>query len=214
MKKPEWLFVGVLILVGAYFSYKYFSKAEEFNPLELVPKSSVAVYETKDPLGSYVSLADSKYWQDLKNIKVLNIAGQILASVDSIVAKKRAFSKGLQSYPTLISLHVTGNESSGLMYYLPTGIGTKDLLEEILQYYSAKPVQYKTRVYDGLTIHELQSGEHRLTFINHKNYVVVSTVGYLVEDVVRNLNNDFTNNFLTGNSNLLTVPKLNDDIGN
>ena len=214
MKKPEWLFVGALLLVGAYFSYKYFSKTEEFNPLQLVPKSSVAVYETKDPLGAYSALADLDYWQDIKEIEAVNIAGQFVTIIDSIVAKKRTFSKALQNKRTLISLHVTGNESSGLMFYLPTGMGSKDLLAEVLQNYTNSISQYKTRVYDGLTIHELLSGDHGLTFIYHRDYVVVSTVGYLVEDVVRNLNNDFTNNFLTGSSNLLAVPKLSDDAGN
>ena len=68
MKKPEWLFVGALLLVGAYFSYKYISKTEEFNPLQLVPKSSVAVYETKDPLVAYSDLADLDYWQDIQEL--------------------------------------------------------------------------------------------------------------------------------------------------
>ena len=214
MKKPEWLFVGALLLVGAYFSYKYFSKTEVFNPLQLVPKSSVAVYETKDPLGSYSSLTDSEYWQDIKEIEALNLTGQIVAIIDSIVAEKRTFSKAFQNYRTLISLHVTGNESSGLMFYLPTGMGSKALLTEIVENYTNTTSQYKTRVYDGFTIHELLSGDYRLNFIYHKDYVVVSTVGYLVEDVVRNLNNDFAVNFLTGNSKLLKVPKLENDAGN
>ena len=214
MKRPEWLFVGALLLVGIYFSYRYFSKSEKFNPLDLVPKSSVAVYETKDPLGIYSSLAGSKYWQDIKDIEALSKAGQVVAIIDSAVAEKRTLSKALQNNKTLISIHVTGNESAGLMFYLPTGVGSRALLEEILQNYTATPSQYKTRIYDGFTIHELLSGGHRLTFINHKNYLVVSTIGYLVEDVVRNLNNDFADNFLAANSKLLEVPKLNDDAGN
>ena len=60
MKKPEWLFIGALLLVGVYFGYKYFTKTEEFNPLNLVPKSSVAIYETKDPLGAYAAFTESK----------------------------------------------------------------------------------------------------------------------------------------------------------
>lgn len=214
MKRPEWLFVGALLLVGIYFSYRYFSKTEKFNPLDLVPKSSVAVYETKDPLGIYSSLTESKYWQDIKKIEALNLAGQFVAVVDSIIAERRTFSKALQNNQTLISLHVTGSESAGLMFYLPTGAGSIALLEEILQNYTATPSEYKTRIYAGLTIHELLSEGHRLTFLNHKNYLVISTVGYLVEDVVRNLNNDFENNFLTANNKLLKVPKLNDDAGN
>ena len=150
MKKPEWLFVGALLLVGAYFSYKYFSKTEEFNPLQLVPKSSVAVYETKDPLGFYSSIANSEYWQDIKKIEALNITGQIITIIDSIVVEKRTFSKAFQNNRTLISLHVTGNESSGLMFYLPTGMGSKALLTEILEDYTNTTSQYKTRVYDGI----------------------------------------------------------------
>ncbi len=214
MKKPEWLFVGALLLVAFYFGYRYFSKSEPFNPLELVPKSAVAVYETKDPLGLFNTLAQSDYWQDLKHIDALSIAGQIATIADSVVADKRTFSRALENSPTLISLHVTGSESSGLMYYLPTGVGSRVVLEEILQNYSGKEIEYQTRVYAGLTIHELNAGEIQLTYINHKNYVIMSTVGYLVEDVVRNLNNDLANNFFTTNTNLLKVPKLTEDAGN
>jgi hypothetical protein len=214
VKRPEWLFVGALLLIGAYFSYKYFTKTEEFNPLTLVPKSSVAVYETNNLPGVYSSLTALPYWRDIKNIEVVKFVRQVAASVDTIVAKKRAFGKALEKKNTLISLHITGNESSGLMYYLPTGMASLDFLKEILAMYSKATVQYRTRVYDGLTIHELQAGEHQLSFINHKNYVVVSSVGYLVEDVVRNLNNDLKDNFLTTNGKLAQVPKLKDDAGN
>jgi hypothetical protein len=214
VKRPEWLFVGVLLLLGAYFSYKYFTKTKEFDPLSLVPKSSVAVYETKDILSVYSSLTDLPYWQDIKDIEAVKFVRQIAVSVDSIISEKRAFGKALRNKSTLISLHVTGNESSGLMYYLPTGLASIDFLKEVLALYSNSSVQYRTRVYDGLTIHELLAGEHQLTFINHKNYVVVSSVGYLVEDVVRNLNSDLLDNFLTTTNKLSRAPKLNDDAGN
>ncbi|RLD23071.1 MAG: hypothetical protein DRI71_06270 [Bacteroidetes bacterium] len=214
MKKPEWLFVGALLLVSAYFTYRYFSKTEEFNPLALVPKTSVAVYETKDILGAYSSLRESVYWKDIEKISAISSAGEIITVLDSIIIKKRALGNVLKSNPTLISLHVTGNESSGLMFYLPTGMGSKAFLEEVLQKYTGSAVEYKSRIYDGLSIHELVAGEHQLIFINHKDYVILSTVGYLVEDVVRNLNNDLTDNFLINNSNLTKVPKLDDDAGN
>ena len=214
MKKPEWLFVIALLLVGVFFGYKYFSKPVKFDPLQLVPKSSVAVYESDNILNVFSSIQSANYWQDLLEIDELNIANKIAVSFDSIVAKNRLINKALKNNRTLISLHVTGNESAGLMFYLPTGVRTRMVFEEILQHVSHAPSQYKTRVYDGLTIHELSSGNLHLAFINHKNYVIASTVGYLVEDVVRNLNHSLEDNFLAANSKLSKVPKLNNDIGN
>ena len=213
MKKPEWLFVAALLLVGAYFSYKYFSKQEKFNPLQLVPKSSVAVYAGKNPLKVVDDLRATAYWQDLLKIEDLAAANRLVNLFDSLITNKPLLTRALRNNQTLISLHVTGSESAGLMFYLPTGVGTRTVLEQILQARYGTKVSYLSRVYYGFTIHELKAGEVQLSYINHKNYIVLSTVGYLVEDVIRNLNNKFKDNFLLNNKQLQKVARLQDDAG-
>ena len=214
MKKPEWLFVGAMILVGGYFSYQYFSKSEKFVSLQLVPNSSVAVYETKDIAGFYSSLQKSEYWEDLKGISNLKPAGKVINAIDSLLDKNKSLGRAFKNNTTLISLHVTGNESTGLMMYLPTGADSRKILEVGLKELTGLPVNHKVREYDKLTLHELTSGDLQLTYLFHKNYAIASTVGYLVEDVVRNINNTFNNNFIANNPELISVPKLSDDNGN
>ncbi|RLD21163.1 MAG: hypothetical protein DRI71_09480, partial [Bacteroidetes bacterium] len=214
MKKPEWLFVGAMILVGAYFSFRYFSKTEKFNSLQLVPNSSVAVYEAKDISGVLSLLYNSEYWQDLKEIGELKTASTVINSIDSLLNKNKKIGRAFKNNSTLISLHVTGNESAGLMFYLPAGAYSRKILDIGLQKFTGLPVKHKVREYDKLTIHELSSGNTQLTYLFHKNYAIISTVGYLVEDVVRNINADFEDNFTSNNPELLQVPKLSDDNGN
>ncbi len=213
MKKPEWLFVVALLLVGAYFSYKYFSRQEKFEPLQLVPRTSVAVYAGKEPLNMVTRLRETAYWQDLLALQEVARANRLVNLFDSLTRDKPRFSRMLKNNPTLVSLHVTGSGSAGLMLYLPTGPATRTVLEKILQRACGKKVSYISRVYYGHTIHELQAGEVRLSFINHKHYVVMSTVGFLVEDVIRNLKEEFKDNFLSHNRELLRVAKLQDDAG-
>ena len=215
MKKPEWIFVIILILIGAYFSYRYFAKPEKFVPLELVPKSAALVYETRDPLTIFSLLAKSDHWEDLKEIQSVESSSRVLNAIDSLVTQNNLKKRAFTNNPTLVSLHITGNESSGFMYFLPTGSGTRKILEKIVKNISEnQSVQYKNREYEGVTLHQLQSLDLEISFINYKNYVVVSRFGYLVEDVVRNINAEFTDNFSSSNDELLEVPKLNDDDGN
>jgi len=214
VKRPEWLFVGSLLLVGAYFSYKYFSKPEVFDPLQLVPKSSVAVYETRNLPNVYSSLKSTEYWQDIDDLSEFDIVSQLAVAMDSIIEKDKHFMKVLKTDRTLISLHVTGNESAALMFYLPTGVGSRRLFEVAMGKCTSLRVDYSTRVYASLTLHELTSGDHMLTYLNHNDYAIVSTVGYLVEDVVRNLNDNLKDNFFSVNPRLIKAPKLDDDAGN
>jgi len=214
VKKPEWLFVGAMLIVGAYFGYQYFSKTEAFNPLQLVPKSSVAVYETNNLPGVYSALKKTKYWPDILELFSRDMVSQMAIVVDSILDKDGRFKAKLSRNSSIISLHITGNESASLMLYLPTGVGSRKFLESTLEKLtSIKPV-YSTRVYDGLTIHELVADDKILTYLNHRDYAIISSVGYLIEDVVRNLNEGMVNNFFSINSELVQVPKFNDDAGN
>lgn len=214
MKKPEWLFVGILLIVGAYFGYRHFSKTKAFNPLQLVPKSSVAVYETSDLPGVFSAFKRTKYWQDILDLSSRDIISQMAIVIDSILVKGGQFSSKLSSNLSIISLHITGNESASLMIYLPTGVGSRKFLESTLEKLTTVKPVYSTRVYDGLTIHELIANDKLLTYLNHKDYVIISPVGYLIEDVVRNLNQGMVDNFFSINSELVKVPKLNDDAGN
>ncbi|MEN8247521.1 MAG: hypothetical protein ABFS32_01210 [Bacteroidota bacterium] len=215
MKKPEWIFVIVLILVGAYFSYRYFAKPEKFVPLQMVPRSAVIVYETKDPLEIVSSLYESDHWQDLKSIDAVATASGVINNIDSLVSKNPSWEKALVNNPILVSLHVTGSESSGFMYFIPEGNGTRELLEELLQNYAGTAVvKYGSREYEGVMVHQLKAQEIEISFINYKNYLIISTYGYLVEDVIRNINAELADNFTNSNSELLQVPKLEDDDGN
>ena len=214
MKKPEWIFVAILLLVGAYFSFKYFTKSKQFDPLQLVPGSAVAVYETENILAVSNSLQSPAYWQDLDNMSGFKYLSSIIDVVDSLTARKQQIKRSLKNNRTLASLHVTGSESVGLMIYLPTGAASRKLFDASLHKFTGLPVKHQIRIYDKLTIHELTSGSLHLTYLFYKNYAIVSTVGYLVEDVVRNINNGFIKNFIAGNSQLLNEPKLSDDAGN
>ena len=62
MKKPEWLFVAGLILVGAYFVYKYATKKNEFNPWELVPKNTSARIAPEVAVIMAIELEQDEVW--------------------------------------------------------------------------------------------------------------------------------------------------------
>lgn len=214
MRKPEWLFVIALLLVGAYFSYRYFSRSEKFNILQLVPGSVALVYEANDPLKVYNKITSSNLWEGFEGIKAINQAEPYLASADSLFQADTRLANLLRSNKSLVTVHVTSNTTAGLMIYLPTGPGTVNVIEAILQSGGKTEVKRQTRLYDDYTITELRAGDLALSCILYDNYIVFSTYGFLIEDVVRNINKDFETGFFVRNSNLIAVPKLGDDAGN
>jgi hypothetical protein len=214
VRKPEWLFVIALLLIGAYFSYRYFAKAEKFNALELIPDSASIVYETKGLRKVYGKLSQADIWEGLQGVENLNRAQQVLNFADSLASLNGRLKRNLEANISLVSLHVTSNESAGLMVYLPTGPGTVNLIKSVLENLSKVTAKQQTRLYDGYTINELNAGSITLSYILYEEYIVFSTYGFLIEDVVRNINKDFENGFFVNNTNLYTVPKLGDDAGN
>jgi hypothetical protein len=214
VRKPEWLFVGVLLLVGIYFSYRYFSKTEKFDPLQLVPGTAAAIYETSDPFQLAKELSSRDYWQDLNKISQIKEASSFLHLLDSLIADKKRINNLLSAYPAIVSLHVTGNESSGLMFYVPAGAGAGKTLENWVGAIDHEIPKRIKREYAQHTIHEISTKNTRLTYLNYKNYLIVSKYGYLVEDVVRNINSDFESNLITNHQDLIAVPKLGNDGGN
>lgn len=214
MRKPEWLFVIALLLVGVYFSYRYFSKAEKFDPLQLVPGSAGLVYEVNDPLNVYGSLTSSEIWQGLRTIEEIKQADNALQLFDSLIQSENRLERSLVSSRSLASIHVTGNESSGLMIYLPTGPGTSDILGKVLQDMGDGKLSKQTRVYNDYTIYELGAGSLKVSYILYDNYIIISTYGFLIEDVVRNINSSFKNGLFVKHANLYALPKMGDDAGN
>jgi hypothetical protein len=214
VKKPEWLFVIALLLVGAYFSYRYFGKKEKFNPLQLVPGSASLVYETRDPFSLYKDLKSFELWEGLLGIKEIDQTQAVLDHGDSLLKSNQRLTQVLESAVSLASVHTTGNEANGLMLYLPTGPGTVNLLESILEKARGKVVGKQTRLYDGYTINELIAGDLSLTYVLFENYIIFSAYGFLIEDVVRNINESLERGFFVDYPNLYAVPKLADDGGN
>ena len=213
VKKPEWLFVGVLLLIAAYFSYRYLTRPQPFEPLQLVPTTSVAVYQTDQLPERWAALADKPYWQDLLRIEEIVAADQLIRHFDSLMQAHTWLAKEIQQKPVLLSLHVTGSQSAGLLYYMPGGLRAKDILKELLQYHTGKPARQTTRQYNGFAIYELRSGELEISAISYKDYLIFSKYGYLVEDVVRNINAAFKDNFFANHSELTHVSHLQDDGG-
>ena len=214
MRKPEWFFVIALLLVGAYFSYRYFARSEQFNPLQLIPGSASLVYEVKDPMNVYDGLKTTELWSGLLGIKNINKAQRVIDLSDSLISSNGRVDGALKSLNSLASIHVTGNEDLGLMIYLPTGPSGANLIEAILADITKSGVSRQTRLYDSYTISELRAGDISLSYILYDKYIVLSKYGFLIEDVVRNINNDFTSGFFVNHANLYSVPKLGDDAGN
>ena len=166
MKKPEWFFVAGLIMVGAYFIYKYVTKKDEFNPWELVPKNTIAVYETDRPLEAWRKLVESEQWQALSQIETLTKINDQVQLLDSLAGGSGTLSKVLKDRPTLISMHVTSKQSVGFVYYIPMHRAGKVKAQQIMdQLILNEDISVSRRIYQDLVIQELRGKRVNVDFI-------------------------------------------------
>lgn len=215
MKKPEWLFVGGLILVGAYFIYKYATRKSEFNPWELVPKNTIAVYETERPLEAWQTLIESEQWLALSQIEALTKMNNQVQLLDSLAGGSGTLSKVLKGRPSLISMHVTSKHSVGFVYYIPMHRAGKAKAQKIIdQLILNKDIAVSRRTYQDLVIQELRGKSINLDFIYHEKYMVLSATGFLMEDIVRNIVNGFETNYISYYEEMFGDPSLRSDEGN
>jgi hypothetical protein len=215
VKKPEWLFVGGLILVGAYFIFRYATQKNQFNSRELIPKNTIAVYETERPLDAWQTLVNSEQWIALSKIETLAAIDTQLNYLDSLAGGTGTLAKFLKGSPSLISMHVTSKQSVGFIFYIPVSRSGKIIAQQIVdQIIQHKNAAVSRRTYQDMVIQELRGENINLDYILHENHMVISAVGFLIEDVVRNIVNKFESNYLKAYPGMFRDPSLHTDEGN
>ena len=116
MRKPEWLFVSGLLLIAAYFIFRHATKEDQFNPMDLVPKNTVGVYETKQPIAVWNNLVTSSQWEALSTLESLSALNARMQYLDTLVGGDGSLANLLSGKSTLFSLHITSKESVGFLF--------------------------------------------------------------------------------------------------
>lgn len=215
MKRPEWIFVGVIILVASYFVYSYLSREKRFKEWELVTSNAAVVYEGKSLINTWNKLVDSDIWASISEIEDVKSANENLQLLDTLSGGNGQLASLFINKHSIISAHVTSQNSFGLTYILPLGKNGHTLFLNLLGNLQNDFKLIKNqRVYQAQTIYELEIEGKKLSYIIYKNTIILSSEAFLVEDVVRNIQDKFEHNFIKSYPVLSGNPSFASDDGN
>ncbi len=215
MKKPEWIFVGVIILVASYFVFGYLNRKKEFNHWDLVTSNAAIVYESNSMMNTWNKLVKSNVWQSVSSIKEVEQINANLQLIDTLSGGNGQLASLLNSKNAIITAHVTSQNSFGLTYFIPLGQqGHSIFLNLLASFQKNQKLVTSQRVYLAQIIYELDLNASKISYIVYKNTLVLSTTAFLVEDVVRNIQDNFENNFIKKYPMLSGNPSFATDDGN
>lgn len=215
MKRPEWIFVGAIVLVASYFVFSFFNRKKEFNHWELVTSNAAIVYETKSLIDIWNKVVESGAWESLSKIEDVNQINKNLQLIDTLSGGNGQLAALFSNHTAIISAHVTSQNSYGLTYVIPLGkSGHSAFLNFLSGFQNELKVKKSQRVYQAQTIYELEFDNKKVSYVIHKNTLVLSAEAFLIEDVVRNIQNSFEKSFIKSYPTLRGNPSFATDDGN
>lgn len=182
-----------ILLMGAvsFIAYNFYKNVKEpvsKTAFEAIPQNAALIIKESN-FNALVKKINSTniIWEELTSNTT---TGQDISThinyLDSILQK--AFKTSLKSKEVLASIHLSGANSYDFIFYLsaPT-IETSDLIQKIK---SATKKNPSSRDYDGVAIYTFPLNENKIALMHYKNTIAFSYSTVLIEDVIRQLNNE------------------------
>ncbi|MFD1000454.1 hypothetical protein ACFQ21_14110 [Ohtaekwangia kribbensis] len=191
----------VLVTVGGYFIYERLLVSKNTSPWELVPESTIFVYEANNCQACVQQMQQTSLWS------VFRKAAFYQKSADSL---KMLFDF-IESQPRnlLVSAHQTRKDDFDFVFYVPLYQSKiKNLLLE--QWGKLKTDE---REFNGVQIHELSSKGQMFSWAEVDDIWVGSFTPFLLEDVIRTYTGDGST-FKNQISSVYQMPHVKEDAGN
>jgi len=190
MLKKILLIVLVLLaaLAGVYWYLEQNKPRTVTNMWQLVPGNAVAVLDLKEPATQWQNTRQQDAWRGLRTMPYFKGIQQDMAQLDSLF-QPMGLQGWLQNQQVLLSMHITGSNQFGFVYYLP--IEKPQVKQQLFAILKQMDRQYGTRqrTWHGFNINEIshKPSKRLFSWLRHENYLVGSFSSVLVEDVIRNL---------------------------
>ncbi len=211
--KKYLLITLLLSAVGAitYFTYtKYFvSKTDIWN---FVPQESILVYENDNAYQALSTFKEVKIGEVLQDFPSIRTLSNNLNLLDTLV-EESALATMLSGSKFLTSFHTTSKSNFDFVVYLKLSQkGQANVINKLIAHYTKQYAASK-RKYDGFTLNEIILPDKVFTYIVKDNILAFSFTPFLIEDVIRNLNNK-DQDFKTNYPALYKFPNSKTDEGN
>ncbi len=191
----------LILTAGGYFLYEKVLNKQPLRPWDLVPSSTLFVYE-KDACEACIDeIQKSKLWE------IVARAARHGKAADSLAAKLNALVGGKKG--VLVSAHITRKDDFDLVYYVPD---VQDAVKTIADLHASTGYRYSERELNKVKIHEVSSDKETFSWIIVGNVWVGSFTPFLIEDVIRTYRGK--RNFAATNPELHRLPRIQGDAGN
>jgi hypothetical protein len=190
----------LVLSLATYVYYRRTLAAVPVDPYALVPDDAVLVLATRDHPALVRHLQEAGVWDNISGVRYFQqVAGQLAladsldtgGSISAAARQRRGLLSLLGRKLVLTSLHITGPGQVDVLYQIP--------LTTVREYRQARGVletlgrdsryELSLRDYEGYELQELtvREGGARLTVLNYRNHLLLSTNAALVEAVVQRL---------------------------
>ena len=218
MKKALIIIFIVAVASGIYFYLQYYYERDKVDLWDLVPKNALAVYETEQPIKIWNDLLELPFWKNLSSIPEIDDIRTDLEQLDSITGSAGNLERMFRDRKILISFHKISNTELDFTLYLTLNTQEKrKIMNTIIDYFkNLEHINYDVRTYEDFSIHELseENGDNDFTFIEYKNHFIGSFTPFLIDDVVRNISNNFQSSFRALTSEIFNTRPIEMDEGN
>lgn len=213
------IFLLLVFLGGSgYFIYKKYLAKEDLDTWDLIPSTAFAVYESERTIQVWNDFTQTNIWANLSSIPAINDFSNQVSLFDSITGSNGSLDRLIREKTFLVSFHKTSNHTLDRILYIPLiNSEHRRTVNAILDYFKESDLYiYQTRVFQDMDITELKQKETSVGFsyVIYKNHFITSGTSFLIEDVIRNITNNFQVNFRLINRDIFKVPPIKNDEGN
>ena len=212
-------FIVLLILgVTAFFLWEKLYPQSIDSGWRLVPENALIVYETDDLVKSWNEWESGEIWKIIEEIPSAGAIRKNLDRMDSLTGRDGSLDRILRGKKFLASLHTTSRNEFDFLFSFPypPAIGDESL-QKVLDSYLQAGFRVNERNHRGFTLTEIShpSNGEILTLLSSNGYLAASFTPFLVEDVVRLLDEtDSRQSFNQSNEHIFNYTNSQNAFGN
>lgn len=207
-----------LVVGTGYFYYYQQDFGKRIDIWQLVPGHAIFAYENKNTVFHWNKRLESPVADTYMKLPGFYHFGSAMANLDSLSGKKGLLDKLFRNNEFLVTAHIISSTDFDFLFFLDQGgEGGKNALKKILKDLKKWRIYHHgNRMFQGIEIKELKKeGTNEVfSYIIYKDIFIGSYTSFLVEDVIRNINQSFGDSFSSRISTLKGLSKLENDDGN
>lgn len=205
-------FALLISIIGGYYLYQSVFNKSVVVLSKLIPANAALVYEANSWGEVQSRWGLSSLGKSISLIKINPHLGGVLENLDS--SSRKNLELIVKEKPVFVSLHVISKDDFDLIYYFSVTPNDKKIITDVYERLRELGYNFSERFYEGVSISEVRKDNQFISYILYEDYLVVSTTAFLIEDVIRNINQTDYSSFFEVYNELTRLPRLHQDDGN